>query len=142
MRYGRRNPASDELRSAAKVQRSNPTRAEELVRECVRGGRPNGHRFGRRVPTAPDVADVLCTPARSIVELDGPPHDGGRRKAHGLRRDVFLREQGLRVLRFTDDAFPGNPDKTMKTVVAAGHPTLPPLRGRVARACEPGEGRP
>ena len=115
----RKNDVPGRLRSFAKGQRSMLTRAEDLFWEQVRAGRLHGYKFKRQVPIAPYIVDFLCASARVIVELDGPPHEDQDQRRRDLHRDAFLRQQGFHVLRFTNDAFLGNPQLVMDQVLAA-----------------------
>lgn len=47
--------------------------------------------------------DLWWPSARLVVEVDGPAHRRPARAAEDAARDEFLAEQGVRVLRFTDD---------------------------------------
>ena len=119
------------------------TRAEDLFWEQVRAGRFHGHKFKRQVPIAPYIVDFLCTSARIIVELDGPPHEDMTQRKHDRARDAFLCDQGFHVLRFTNDELLGNPQLVMDRVLQAIEraQTLPPLRGRVASGASRERGR-
>jgi very-short-patch-repair endonuclease len=138
----RTNRVPPGLRSFAKGQRSAQTRAEDLFWMQVRRGRFHGCKFKRQVPIAPYVVDFLCVSARLVVELDGPPHDDEDRRAHDARRDRFLRDQGFRILRFTNDEFLGNPQRVMDRVRTAIDTVLAPSPDLAdARSPSPAEGR-
>jgi very-short-patch-repair endonuclease len=72
----------------------------------LRGGRL-GVKFRRQVPIGPYIADFVSLEARLIVELDGRPHKTPEQQAHDRKRDVWLRAQGFRVLRFSNDLLLG-----------------------------------
>ena len=98
---------SPDLRTFAKEQRSEMTRAEALFWEQVRASRFHGHKFKRQVPIAPYIVDFLCPAALVIVELDGPPHDNPEQRARDADRDAWLKRQGFTVLRFPNDLILG-----------------------------------
>jgi len=123
----RKNQIIPKLRSFAKEQRSIPTRAEDLFWKQVRAGRFHGYKFKRQVPVAPYIVDFLCAEARVIVELDGAPHDRAEQRANDERRDAFLRGQGFRVLRFSNDLMLGNGNLVLDTVRQAIEAELGPL---------------
>ena len=79
----------------ARGMRHEPTLAEQAVWRLLRGRRFRGLKFRRQAPVGPYIADFACIEAKLIVECDGGQH-GGERDA---RRDVFLAEQGFRVVR-------------------------------------------
>jgi very-short-patch-repair endonuclease len=60
---------------------------------------PSGIRFRRQHPVGPYVADFYCPAAKLIIEIDGISHDLGDRPALDLRRDNYVRQLGLSVLR-------------------------------------------
>ncbi len=141
MEKTRKNQVSLKLRSFAKEQRSIPTRAEDLLWQQVRAGRFHGYKFKRQVPIASYIVDFLCPEARVIVELDGVSHDRPERRAHDERRHVFLRSQGFRVLRFSNDLMLGNGNLVLDTVRQAIEAELGPSPGLLRRPPAPAKGR-
>ena len=137
----RKNQVNPKLRSFAKEQRSIPTRAEDLFWQQVRAGRFHGYKFKRQVPIAPYIVDFLCTEARVIVELDGAPHDTPGQKAHDERRDAFLRGQGFRILRFSNDLMLGNGNLVLDSVRQAIEAEFGPSPDLLRRPPSPAEGR-
>jgi len=118
-----------------------PTRAEDLFWQQVRAGRFHGYKFKRQVPIAPYIVDFLCAEARVIVELDGTPHERPGQQAHDERRDAFLRAQGFRVLRFSNDLMLGNGNLVLDTVRQAIEAELGPSPDLLRRPPSPAEGR-
>ncbi len=55
--------------------------------------------FRRQHPIGRYVLDFYCAKARLAIELDGASHDLGNRPQRDSRRDAWLRERGIRVLR-------------------------------------------
>lgn len=118
MEQEKRNPVPDRLRDFAKDQRSLSTRAEALFWSQVRAGRLSGHKFKRQVPITPYIVDFLRPSARLIVGLDGEPHDTVERGKRDAARDAWLRSQSFEIMRFTNDAFLGNPQLALDTILA------------------------
>jgi len=58
-------------------------------------------KFRRQVPIGPFVVDFYCESAKLAVELDGVSHDN--RGGYDKRRQQYLEEQGIRVLRIQND---------------------------------------
>jgi very-short-patch-repair endonuclease len=89
-----------ERRQFVRALRQQPTRAEEILWERLRGSRFHGAKFRRQVPFDRYVVDFYCHAAKLAVELDGRQHewfadyDAGRTEVIGSR--------GVRVLRFTN----------------------------------------
>lgn len=48
----------------------------------------------------PYIVDFICLERRLIVEVDGAQH--AEDMEYDMRRDHFLREEGFRVLRYSD----------------------------------------
>ncbi|MGF3023418.1 endonuclease domain-containing protein [Methylobacterium aquaticum] len=118
MEQGKRNPVSERLRDFAKDQRSLSTRAEALFWSLARAGRLSGHKFKRQVPITPYIVDFLCPSARLIVELDGEPHETAERRNRDATRDTWLRSQSFEIMRFSNEAFLGNPQLALDAVLA------------------------
>jgi len=137
----RRNRVTPQLRSFAREQRTEATRAEDLFWQQVRAGRFHGYKFKRQVPIAPYIVDFLCSAAKVIVELDGPPHEDPRQKAHDEARDLFLRGQGFVVLRFSNDLMLGNGNLVLDSVRQAIEAQCGPSPGLLRRPPSPAEGR-
>ncbi|THD46021.1 MAG: endonuclease domain-containing protein [Bradyrhizobium sp.] len=55
--------------------------------------------FRRQHPIGPYVLDFYCAKARLAVEVDGIGHDMGDGPQRDLRRDAWLRDQGIAVIR-------------------------------------------
>ena len=49
------------------------------------------------------ILDFVCFEHRLIVEIDGPSHDVPEQRLADELRDVWLRDQGFRVLRLPNE---------------------------------------
>ncbi len=72
---------------------------EVILWDCIRARRLNGLRFRRQHPLGPYVLDFFHAEGRLAVEVDGAHHDLPEQMNHDLRRDRWLAEQGIRVMR-------------------------------------------
>jgi very-short-patch-repair endonuclease len=61
--------------------------------------RPEGFKFRRQHPVGRFIADFYCPAAALIIEVDGEAHNMPDRPQRDAQRDVWMREQGLRVFR-------------------------------------------
>ncbi len=61
-----------------------------------------GFHFRRQVPLGRYYADFASHRARLVIELDGETHFVPGAQAYDARRDDFMRQEGYRVLRFTN----------------------------------------
>jgi very-short-patch-repair endonuclease len=90
------------------------------------------HKFSRQMPIGPYFADFLCREAMLVVELDGYSHDV--QQDYDQRRDLFMVEQGYRVLRFANADVLNNLDGVVRSIALAltetHPPPTPPASGR------------
>ncbi|MFE8584846.1 endonuclease domain-containing protein [Sphingomonas sp. NCPPB 2930] len=82
----------------ARGLRRDMTLPEVLLWRVLRE-RPEGLRFRRQHPAGAYVLDFYCPAARLAVEVDGEAHERGDRPERDARRDAFLGEHGVAVLR-------------------------------------------
>ena len=85
----------------ARALRRDMSLPEVVLWEELRDGRLNGLRFRRQHPIGPYILDFYCSPHRLAVEVDGVAHDFAERAQHDLRRERWLAERRIRILRFT-----------------------------------------
>ena len=90
----------DRLRTFAKAMRREPTDAEYVLWQLLRGHRLKGLKFRRQVPLGPYIADFVCHACKLIVEVDGSQHIGSKRD---IVRDRYFEAQGYLTLRFGND---------------------------------------
>ena len=77
--------------------RKEPTPAERVLWQMLRGHRLGGLKFRRQVPVGSFIADFACNDPKVIVECDGGQHAVS---ASDVARDAWFRAEGYRVLRF------------------------------------------
>jgi len=111
--------------------RHTPVATEKLFWSEVRNRKLAGFKFKRQVLIGPYIADFVCLEKKLVVELDGKLHDG--RVTYDAVRDEFLREEGFRVLRFTNNEFLNDAGIVLATIrheleTPSPQPS-PPLRG-------------
>ena len=83
----------------AKRLRRDMTLPEVLLWRELRRRQRSMH-FRKQHPIGPYVLDFYCSEHRLCVEVDGFVHDLPGQAMHDERRDAWLRQQGIRVLRF------------------------------------------
>ena len=83
----------------ARALRRNMTLPEGMLWQELRK-RPGGLKFRRQHPVGRCIVDFYCAATRVVIEVDGESHSMGDRPERDKRRDYWLTEQGLRVLRF------------------------------------------
>ena len=123
----RKNPrASEHMIARARELRRESTFPERLLWSRLRNGRCAELKFRRQQPLGPYVVDYFCASARMVVELDGHSHE--ERDAQDEKRQEYLEQQGLRVIRFSNDEVLANLDGVVEAIATACTLTRPLLR--------------
>lgn len=87
------------IRRARKLRKDATPQERKLWYEFLRN---HPARFRRQQPLGFYIVDFYCPTARLVVELDGSGHYEPEQIEYDLKRDAYLCEQGMRVLRFTN----------------------------------------
>jgi very-short-patch-repair endonuclease len=74
-------------------------RAEKALWSRLRNRKLGGLKFRRQYPIGPYFLDFFCDEMKLAVELDGDQHGNAKAVEHDRRRDNFLKEEGIVVLR-------------------------------------------
>ena len=93
-------PYNNHLKQTARNLRKTMTDAELKLWFQLRGKKVAGVQFYRQKPIGPYVVDFYAPAAGLVIEVDGSQHleNGGR--VRDRKRDIFLENLGLCVLRF------------------------------------------
>jgi len=118
------------LKEFVKKHRSNPTQAEKVFWELVRGKKLQGYKIRRQHIIGNYIADFVCLKEKLIIEIDGLIHQLPENKANDEERTKWFEEKGFKVIRFTNEEVIGDTDKVIDKVLAALTP--PPSGGRGA----------
>jgi len=78
--------------------RANMTLPEVLLWNYLRC-KPLGVKFRRQHPVGKFVIDFYCPSAKIGIEIDGLAHDLGSRPLKDEARDLWLADQGIRIVR-------------------------------------------
>jgi len=97
---GPRRTRTTEAREFARHLRSETTDAEKRLWRLLRNRRFEQFKFRRQYPCGVYFLDFFCVAARLAVELDGGGHGFPDQRARDEKRNEFLAEQGIQVLRF------------------------------------------
>ena len=89
----------------ARDMRKNMTEAESLLWQYLRN-RPE--RFYRQRVIGSFIADFYSSRLKLAIEADGTQHRREDGRAYDLERDAFFAEQGIVVLRFTNEEITGD----------------------------------
>ena len=91
------------LQSFARQQRAAAVQAEAILWRAVRDRRCEGAKFHRQISIGNFIVDFVCFEQRLVIEVDGPTHESAEQQAKDRERDVWLHEQGCRILRLPND---------------------------------------
>ena len=76
-----------------------------------------GVHFRRQVPIGHYILDFFCFQAKLAVELDGSQHYYNKAEsASDSKRDTYLKNQGLTILRFNNKEFLRNPAGVLQVI--------------------------
>jgi len=80
--------------------RKDATDAERKLWSILRNRQMSDVKFFRQYGIGSYVLDFYCPERRLAIELDGGQHADVRGQEHDAKRDTYLRELNIRVLRF------------------------------------------
>ncbi len=103
----------------ARKLRLEQTPAEEILWALVRSRRLLRLKFRRQQQLGPFIADFYCHETRLVVELDGGIHSEPEQADRDENREVYLRENRLRVLRFTNEQILQDPETVLRKIAGA-----------------------
>ena len=99
-RYGQHRTRTAAARSFARHLRKKSTDSEKRLWRLLRDRRFAEFKFRRQYPCGIYFLDNFCTLAQLAVELDGGGHGFPDQRAKDEKRNQFLAERGIKVLRF------------------------------------------
>ena len=103
-----------ERRDFARALRKQPTKAEDILWERLRGSRFHGAKFRRQVPFYRYVVDFYCHGSKLVVELDGKQHAWFAE--YDVERTRVLEMRGVRVIRFMNADVEGDLDSVLARI--------------------------
>ena len=117
----------------SRALRRTMTVAERKLWVSLRNSQLGGFSFRRQHAIGKYVLDFYCPEVKLAVELDGGQHLQAQRKEQDRIRTVWLRDQGIHVVRFWNNEVLNNLDGVFQSiaiqasVLAKGdpHPTSP-----------------
>lgn len=74
-----------------------------------------GLKFRRQQPLHPYIVDFACMAAKVLVEIDGDSHEG--RQGYDRVRDAKLKENGYKILRFSNQDVVENVFGVVETIL-------------------------
>lgn len=93
---------NSKLKNPARTLRARLTDSEQLLWSRLRRKHIWGVQFYRQKPLGNYIVDFYAPSARLVIEVDGSQHFEAEQEAYSKQRTVYLKSQGLRILRFTN----------------------------------------
>ncbi len=115
------------LRVVARQMRHEPTPAENILWQRLRGRRLCGYRFHRQYPIDRFIVDFYCASAALIIEVDGEVHRQQVEADH--ERENFLTGLGFQILRFTNTQVLNEIDQVVRDIQNTLESTPSPKSG-------------
>jgi very-short-patch-repair endonuclease len=88
------------LKYFRKKLRNHPTKAEIYLWNFLRKSQVNNVKFRRQQSIGPYIVDFYTYQYNLAIELDGEIHGDPMMIEHDMRRDKYLKEKKVRVIRF------------------------------------------
>jgi very-short-patch-repair endonuclease len=110
-------PYYRKLKIRSRKLRSSMTDAEISLWSKLRRKQLYGLQFYRQKPVGNYIVDFYCPAAKLVIEIDGGQHYTERGQAQDYKRDAFLKDMGLSVLRFSNFDALGNIDGVVTEIV-------------------------
>jgi PncC family amidohydrolase len=126
------------LKKYVAEHRSNPTEAEKVLWEILKGRKLSGYKFRKQHIIDSYIADFACLPQKLIIEVDGLIHQVPGNKISDTERTFELNRLGFEVIRFTNEQILQDADNVLNEILLqlnkrnsrSPEPRNPPLEGR------------
>ncbi len=126
------------LKQSSRQLRNNSTDAESLLWAKIRMRQLNGFLFYRQKPLGGYIADFYCPKAKLVIEVDGGQHLTPDAIENDRVRDEYMKNIGLKTLRFTNIDVIENINGVLETIEKSlsnslfvkSHPNPPFFKGR------------
>ena len=105
----------DLLKENAVTNRKNPTEAESVLWDMLKGNKLGAH-FRRQHIILDYIVDFICLDKGVIIELDGGYHDDPQQKEYDETRTAHLQRLGYTELRFTNEELLCNTDVVIQKI--------------------------
>jgi len=107
------------IRRARQLRKDATPQERKLWYEFLR---THPARFRRQQPVGSYIVDFYCPAARLAIELDGGGHYEPEQMEYDVKRDAYLRGQGMQVLRFTNLELQNEFSAVCEVIDRAVHP--------------------
>lgn len=105
------------LKEFVATHRKNPTEAERVLWEILKGKKMAGFKFRRQHIISDYIADFICLSEQLIIEVDGLYHQLPENQISDEQRTKYLNELGFEVMRFTNEQVLHTSDEVINSIV-------------------------
>lgn len=106
------------LEAFAKEHRKNPTEAESIIWNFLKGNALGVH-FRQQHVLLDYIPDFVCLSRKIVIEIDGGYHLDGEQNQRDEERTKELENLGYKVIRFSNEEVIGNTKSVMERIKAA-----------------------
>lgn len=117
------------LEDSAREHRKNPTEAEAILWDMLKGNNIGLH-FRRQHVILDYIVDFICVEKGLVIELDGGYHNTPEQREYDESRTAHLQQLGYAELRFVNEELLTNPNAVIKKIIETAT-NLPSLQGRI-----------
>ena len=105
------------LKDFVDEHRSNPTEAEKVLWDIVKGRKMAGFKFRRQHIISTYITDFVCLSEKLVIEVDGLYHQLPENKISDEERTKELNRLGFEVLRFTNEQVLHDTNSVINTIL-------------------------
>ncbi len=99
--------------------RKNLTPAEATLWGMLQNRKLEGRKFRRQHSVGNYILDFYCPDEKLAIELDGEAHFNGFQGEYDLKREQYLNQLGIKVMRFENKIVFENPVELLEEVIEA-----------------------
>ncbi|MEK9143223.1 MAG: endonuclease domain-containing protein [Patescibacteria group bacterium] len=116
------------IKSRRRLLRKHQTDAETRLWSKLRNKRFLGIKFFRQYSVGAYILDFYASSIQLAIELDGSQHAERKQQSYDARRTKYLKDFGIRVVRFWDNEVLKNTDGVLESVASSVTPPYLPLK--------------
>ena len=107
---------NSKLKERARQLRNHSTRAEIRLWLHLKGKKVMGYDFHRQKPIGNYIADFYCPKVQLVIEVDGYTHNFEEVVKKDRKKQDYLENLGITVLRFKDEEVIDDIDSVLKRI--------------------------
>ena len=96
--------------------RKAQTDSEAVLWRILRNKQMGGYKFFRQYGVGPYIVDFYCPLVKVVIEVDGGQHYSEEGLKHDYKREKFLKESGIRVIRFNNLDVLNNKEEVFESI--------------------------